>query len=126
MTNELDPLVGQWYFHLEKGQRFTVTAIDEDANIVEVQHFDGDLEEYNLSEWRDLDIELSEEPENWAGALDIAEPDDLGTEITDTQPEDWEEPQQDFRAAGQEKPNLETESPVDDYGEGYMEEKPQE
>ena len=124
MANELDPLTGQWYLHLDKGQRFYITATDEAADSVEVQHFDGNIEEYNLSEWRELNIELSEAPENWSGALDIPEPDDLGTEITDTNPQDWDEPQQDFRAAEQEKPNLEAESPVDDYGEGYMEERP--
>jgi hypothetical protein len=97
MPNELDPQVDQWYAHLDKGQRFYVTAINEDENTVDVQHFDGDVEEISLDEWRDLDIELSEEPENWAGALDIAEQDDLGTEVTDTSAEDWTEPGEDFR-----------------------------
>ena len=73
MPNELDPIVDQWYTHRDKGQRFYVVAIDEDGNAVEIQHFDGDLEELGLDEWRELAIELSEEPENWAGALDIAD-----------------------------------------------------
>ncbi|NOQ89562.1 MAG: hypothetical protein GQ549_01305, partial [Gammaproteobacteria bacterium] len=51
----------------------------------------------SLDEWRELKIVLSEEPENWAGALDIAEQDDLGTGVTDTQPDDWTEPGEDFR-----------------------------
>ena len=97
MPNELDPQVDQWYAHLDKGQRFYVVAIDEVDKMVEIQHFDGDLEEISLDEWRDLQIELSEEPENWTGALDISEPDDLGTGITDTQPDDWTEPGEDFR-----------------------------
>jgi hypothetical protein len=97
MPNELDPIVDQWYTHLDKGQRFYVVAIDEVGNAVELQHFDGDLEELSLEEWRELDIELSEEPENWAGALDIAEQDDLGTGITDTTADDWTEPGEDFR-----------------------------
>ncbi len=92
MPNELDPRVDQWYLHLDKGQRFIITAFDEQEDSIEVQHFDGDLEEYTLDEWRELDIELSEEPENWSGALDIAEQDDFGTEITDTSMEDWSEP----------------------------------
>jgi hypothetical protein len=97
MPNELDPIVDQWYAHLDKGQRFYVVAIDEVGNAVELQHFDGDLEELSLEEWRELDIELSEEPENWAGALDIAEQDDLGTGVTDTTADDWTEPGEDFR-----------------------------
>jgi hypothetical protein len=97
MPNELDPIIGQWYAHLDKGQSFYVTAISEDDNTVEVQHFDSDLEEFSFDEWRDLDIELSEEPENWTGALDITEKDDFGTEITDTQASDWSEEGEEFR-----------------------------
>ena len=124
MPNELDPLTDQWYTHLDKGQRFYVTAIDEDNSTVEIQHFDGDIEEYSLEEWYDLDIELSEAPENWAGALDIAEQDDFGTEITDTSADDWESPQQEFRSPDQEKLTHESMSASDDFGEGYMEESP--
>ena len=97
MPNELDPQVDQWYAHLDKGQRFFVTAIDEEENTVDVQHFDGDIEEISLDVWRDLEIELSEAPENWTGALDIAEQDDLGTGVTDTTPDDWTEPGEEFR-----------------------------
>ncbi|KPJ96364.1 MAG: hypothetical protein AMJ53_00935 [Gammaproteobacteria bacterium SG8_11] len=97
MPNELDPIIDQWYAHLDKGQRFYVTATNDEDETVEVQHFDGDIEEFSLEQWRDLEIELSEAPENWTGALDIAETDDLGTEITDTQSGDWTEPSEDFR-----------------------------
>ena len=98
MPNELDPIVGQWYAHLDKGQRFYVTATSDEDSTVEVQHFDSDIEEFSFEEWRDLEIELSEEPENWTGALDIGEKDDLGTEITDTRDDDWAEPSRDFRS----------------------------
>ena len=96
MPNDFDPQVGQWYSHLDKGQRFVITAIDEDNETIEVQHFDADLEEYSLDEWHELDIELCEAPENWAGALDIGERDDFGTEITDTSGRDWSEPLTEF------------------------------
>jgi len=98
MPNELDPIPDQWYTHLDKGQRFYVTAFDEPNSTVEIQHFDGDIEEFSLEEWRELDIELSEAPENWAGALDISEQDDLGTEITDTSLDDWREPEKEFHS----------------------------
>lgn len=96
MPNEFDPRVGQWYFHKDKGQRFFVTAVNEDAGAIEIQHFDGDVEEFTLDEWRQLDIELSEEPENWSGALDISEQDDYGTEVTETTADDWDEPGENF------------------------------
>ena len=97
MPNELDPRVDQWYAHTDKGQRFYVIDVDEERDTVEIQHFDGDLEEISLDEWRDLHIILSEEPENWSGALDIAERDDLGTGVTDTSGNDWAEPGNDYR-----------------------------
>ena len=97
MPNELDPRINQWYAHLDKGQRFYVIAFDEEQNTVELQHFDADIEELSLDEWRDLNIELSEEPENWTGALDIADKDDLGTGVTDTKGSDWTEPGKDYR-----------------------------
>lgn len=92
MPNELDPRIDQWYAHQDKGQRFLVTGIDETNNTVEIQHFDGDLEEFSLEDWRELDIEISEAPENWSGAMDIVNRDDLGTEVTDTTKQDWLEP----------------------------------
>jgi len=97
MPNELDPQIDQWYAHLDKGQRFYVVDVSEDSGNVELQHFDGDLEELSLDEWRNLNIILSEAPENWSGALDIANKDDLGTGVTDTSSGDWEEPGEDYR-----------------------------
>ncbi len=124
MPNELDPIPDQWYTHIDKGQRFYVTAIDEPNATVEIQHFDGDIEEFSFEDWRELDIELSVAPENWAGALDIAEQDDLGTEITDTSPDDWREPEKEFHSSEQEIIYRDPRAMNDDYGEGYIEERP--
>ena len=92
MATEADPVVGTWYRHLDKGQEFEVVAVNEDENIVEVQHFDGDVEEFDLEQWYDLDIEPTETPENWSGPYDMGEPDDLAPRDTEMQPEDWEAP----------------------------------
>jgi len=99
MATETDPIVGNWYIHLDKGQRYCVVAIDEDSEIVEIQHFDGDLEELSLQDWYEMDVELSEEPDNWAGADDIDEVDDYGTEVTDTDATDWNDPLSDFSSS---------------------------
>lgn len=123
MSNELDPIPDQWYTHLDKGQRFYVTAVDEPNATVEVQHFDGDIEEFSLEEWRDLEIQLGEAPENWAGALDITEQDDFGTEITDTTPDDWRDPEKEFHLSEQENSMQESNEMNDDFAEGYMDEK---
>ncbi len=97
MTTELDPVVDNWYQHLDKGQRFQVVAVDEEADIIEIQHFDGDIEEMSFPDWYAQDIALSVEPENWSGPFDIAEIDDLGTDITDTSVSDWQEPLEEIK-----------------------------
>ncbi len=103
MANDLDPVVDNWYFHHDKGQDFKVLDVDSERGVVEIQHFDGDLEELTMDEWRNLDIELSEEPPNWSGPLDVGNLDDLGEDITDTAPEDWEEPMESFKSVDEEK-----------------------
>ncbi len=96
MPAEIDPIVDNWYYHQDKGQRFYVVAVDEEGGVVEIQHFDGDVEEIDLKEWYEMDIAVGEAPENWSGAVDIGEVDDFGTEVTDTRPSDWSEPLRQF------------------------------
>jgi hypothetical protein len=92
MTTESDPIIGNWYCHLDKGQRFLVVAIDEKTETVEVQDFDGNLDEYEMENWYQQEIEPCEAPENWSGPLDVGNQEDLGTNITDTRGSDWNEP----------------------------------
>jgi len=92
MTTESDPIIGNWYCHLDKGQRFRVVAIDEKKETVEVQNFDGNLGEYEKEDWYQLEVEPCEAPENWSGPLDVGNVDDLGTNINETEDSDWNEP----------------------------------
>lgn len=124
MPTDIDPIAGNWYYHLDKGQRFFVVEVDEEQGLVELQHFDGDVEEISLEDWAGQDIELGEEPQSWSGPIDIAETDDLGTEITDTAPEDWVEPEQEFSEPAREKLAQAAEESPDAWGEGSMEEEP--
>lgn len=124
MTNQLEPIVDQWYWHHDKGPVFYVTAVDDEERIVEVQHYDGDLEEITFAEWRAMDIEPGEEPENWSGSLDISDTDDLGTDITDTRASDWNEPLSEYRDDADIPAPDEARHGEDDYGEGHMAETP--
>lgn len=106
MPTDQEPLVTQWYRHLDKGQQFHVTAIDGEAGTVEIQHFDGDIEEVDLDEWRELNVEPIEPPEDWTGPVDDVERDDLGYTETDMTREDWDAP---LREGGEEKSAAEEE-----------------
>ena len=113
MSNKL-PQVEDWYEHLDKGQQFQVIATDQDSMTIEVQNFDGDTGEYSFADWRELDIQSCPQPDNWSGAYDIAEQDDLGTEVTDTDQDDWDQPAKELRFADNDR------RVVDDYGDGFM------
>ena len=116
MTTDIDPILDNWYRHLDKGQEFRVVAIEDADGVVEIQYFDGSIEAMELEAWYELDIETAEPPENWAGALDIAELDDLGTEITDTSTADWRAPQQELGHATGNEPLIGKE-PADEWEE---------
>lgn len=92
MPIETAPVVGDWYRHLDKGQEFEVIAVDEDAGLVEVQHFDGDLEEYQLADWYDMPIEPTVPPENWSGPYDSLPVDDTDASDTGMSGDDWNAP----------------------------------
>ena len=89
MATEADPILESWYRHVDKGQRFQIIAVDEEEGLIEVQHFDGNLEELEFTDWYQMELEPIEEPENWSGAVDIEEIDDYGTSVTDTSVDDW-------------------------------------
>ena len=124
MLTKTDPLVENWYSHLDNGQKFKVVAFDEDNSLVEIQHFDGDLEEVDLDTWYQLDIEPCEAPENWSGAIDVGEKDDLGTSVTDTPTKDWNAPLEEQPLATEKPGQTVSGEPQDDWDEGYPEEEP--
>jgi hypothetical protein len=85
MGNRLPPIVGNWYAHRDKGALFQVVALDEDAGTIEIQEFDGGLDEIELDEWRTLAVDTAAQPEDWGGPLDDVEPDEFG--YTDLEPD---------------------------------------
>jgi hypothetical protein len=64
--------------------------VDEDKETVEIQHLDGDIEEFDVDGWAELDLELTEEPEGWSGSK--AEKD---AEDDDEDEDDWDEDEED-------------------------------
>jgi hypothetical protein len=92
MSNELDPVIGNWYRDTDKEQAFRVVEIDDDESTVTIQHFDGDLEQIEAAAWLDMDLEPAEPPEDWTGPLDEVINDDLGLTDTGIQAESWVAP----------------------------------
>lgn len=69
----LKPQVGQWYHDEEQNITFEVVAIDH--KYIEIQHEDGDIEEYDLDSWRELYLQRVEAPEDWRNSLGLSNED---------------------------------------------------
>jgi len=92
------PRIGQWYRRLDKGEIFQVTARDEGSRSIEIQAFDGELDEIDEESWTALPLELAEPPEDWTGPIDDIEVDDLGYSETEMSRRDWAAPLEPFKA----------------------------
>jgi hypothetical protein len=70
----LPPEIGDWY-SLRGGELFEVVAIDDADGTIEVQYFDGTLEEIDIEDWKTQysvgEIEQAEAPEDWSGSVDV-------------------------------------------------------
>ena len=77
MAMDVIPAVGNWYQNPDQS-KFEVIALDEDEGIIEIQYFDGELDEMEFDVWPQLGLEGISPPEDWTGAYDSFERDDLG------------------------------------------------
>jgi hypothetical protein len=72
------PSVGEWY-RLNGGELFEVVAVDDDDGTIEIQYFDGTVEEMDLEDWEaqceERALEAAQPPEDWSGSVDV-EPDE--------------------------------------------------
>lgn len=68
------PGIGEWY-RLNGGELFEVVAIDEDDGTIEIQYFDGTVEEMDVDDWNaqwdEGALEAAEAPEDWSGSVDV-------------------------------------------------------
>jgi len=89
---DYEPVKGQWYENVEEDETFRVLSVDEDAELVEIEYLDGDIEELDLDAWHEMDLERIEEPEGWAAASDEkAEDADEEEEEDEDEDDDWDE-----------------------------------
>lgn len=71
-----DPEIGGWYRDHD-GRLFEVVALDGADGAIDIQHFDGTVEEIDLQDWVALLAEPAEPPEDWSGAMDVSSDDTL-------------------------------------------------
>lgn len=89
------PEVGQWY-RVDRGEPFVVVAIEPDApgaeGGVEIQYFDGTLEELGHLEWGVLGAQPVAAPEDCSGALDLGGQSDVGIGLIADDEGTWVDP----------------------------------
>ena len=91
MAREYEPAAGQWYENLEENESFRVLSVDEDAETVEIEYLDGDIEEIDLDTWAELDLDKIDEPEGWAGSDEDDEDDDEDEDEDEDEDDDLDE-----------------------------------
>lgn len=92
MGRDYDPVKGQWFEDLEENEIFLVLSVDPDAELVEIQYENGDIEEIDLDTWHELDLERTTEPEGWASEDSDEDEDDEDLEEDE---DDWDEDDED-------------------------------
>jgi hypothetical protein len=88
VAREFEPVVGQWYENIDENDSFRVLSVDEDAELIEIEYLDGDIEEIDVDTWAEFDLEKIEQPEGWSGA-DIKASEDEDED--DDEDDDWDE-----------------------------------
>ena len=70
----MKPTIGNWY-RLQGGDSFEVVAYDEDDGTIELQYFDGTVDEMDIEDWQAEQengaLEEVEPPEDWTGSVDV-------------------------------------------------------
>ena len=80
----MKPTIGNWY-RIQGSDSFEVVAYDEDDGTIELQYFDGTVEEMDIEDWHAEKeagaLEEIEPPEDWTGSVDVdpEEDDQRGT-----------------------------------------------
>src|SRR5579862_1757038 len=91
VAREYEPVVGQWYENIDENESFRVLSVDEDAELIEIEYLDGDIEELDLETWQELDLDKIDEPEGGAGSRTEDEDEEEEEEEEEDEEEEEEE-----------------------------------
>ena len=84
------PVIGNWY-RRSNGSLFEVVAVDEQDGTVELQYFDGTIDEFDLETWPKLLIESAGAPDDWSGSVDM-DPEDFSGKDSGELPPGYQDP----------------------------------
>ena len=90
MEFKVNPVIGEWYQSTD-GLDFEVVAIDGDERTIEIQYFDGAIEELDFSSWAQMPLQAVQPPEDWSGSVDMMREDFIADRGMSSQ-ESWASP----------------------------------
>jgi len=96
MAFDIAPTVGHWYQDIS-GNSFEIVAFDVAHGLIEIQFYDGTVEELDLESWYEQMFIAAEPPEDWSGSLDI-DKQDYGVDLEEGTHLIWENPLDTFDA----------------------------
>lgn len=76
------PKIGQW-FRRPNGTLLEVVAVDEEDSTIEIQLFDGTIDEVEIDAWREQFLVEISAPEDWSGSVDMDPEDYIGASGSD-------------------------------------------
>ena len=76
------PTIGRWY-RRSNGTLFEVVAVDQRDGTIEIQFFDGTIDEVEFENWPRLIIESVGAPDDWSGSVDMDPEDFKGATASD-------------------------------------------
>lgn len=84
------PTIGKW-FRRPNGALLEVVAVDESDDTIEIQMFDGTIDEIDVEAWREQFLVEVAAPEDWSGSVDM-DPDDYKGTASDEMPAGYHDP----------------------------------
>jgi len=87
---KVQPIVGNWYQRPGRAI-FEVVAIDDHMRTVELQFFDGTVDEMDLERWHKTFIQNVEAPEDYSGSMDLQD-DNYDAKDDDLVAQEWDDP----------------------------------
>lgn len=82
---QFEPVIGQWYRDIDD-RIFEVVAIDDDG--IEIQFYDGDVEELEMDIWEQLEVTAIAEPNSGSGPFEESE-DEFSILAEEYRPSNW-------------------------------------
>lgn len=93
------PVVGAWYWDVEHSLQFEIVAYDngphgEGTQTIEIQYFDGEVDELDLDTWYSMQVVSIGAPKDWTGPYEVEK--DEYSDLTDGEAQhpvsDWNSP----------------------------------